>query len=226
MPSISAWASRVTPMRAHGVVELVAEGRALRFEQQGVLGELRPARPVASAASGWSGGARMMRSSSNRGSVASSPPPSGRLTRRGRGSRRRAGGPATWWWRRRRRRGRAGGASAIALEQAGDEPAADRADAPEPDGAGHLVEHRVDVGPQRLELVLDATGPGHHDVALVGQRAGRAVDQGGSQLRLEPGDVGGHVRLHGVQPAGGGRERSGLGDGGQGGELAEVHRSQ
>ena len=45
-----------------------------------------------------------------------------------------------------------------------------------------------------------------------------------AQLPLEVGDVGGDVRLHGVQGPGGGGEAVVVGHGGQGGELAEVHR--
>ena len=45
-------------------------------------------------------------------------------------------------------------------------------------------------------------------------------------LPLEPGDVGRHVRLDGVEAACRGRERPGIGDGGKCGELAEIHRSR
>ena len=55
-------------------------------------------------------------------------------------------------------------------------------------------------------------------------RARGAVDEGHAELALEPGDVGRHVGLHGVQGAGGGREGAVVGDGHEGAQLAEVHR--
>ena len=87
-----------------------------------------------------------------------------------------------------------------------------------------LAVHRGDVGDEGVELGLHPAGPADDGLALVGEPAGGAVDQGDAELPLEPGDVGGDVRLHGVQGPGRGREAAVLGDGDEGGELAEVHR--
>jgi hypothetical protein len=78
----------------------------------------------------------------------------------------------------------------------------------------------------RFELGLDAPGPLDHQLAGLGEAPGGAVDQRRAELALEVGDVGGDVRLHGVQGPGGSGEAVVVGDGGEGGELAEVHRSQ
>jgi hypothetical protein len=86
------------------------------------------------------------------------------------------------------------------------------------------VVERGHVGLEGVELALDAAGPGHDRLALLGERPAGAVDEGGAQLALEPGDVGRHVGLHGVERTGGGGEAAVLGDGEQGVELAEVHR--
>ena len=68
--------------------------------------------------------------------------------------------------------------------------------------------------------------PADHGLALLGELAGAAVDQDHAELLLEPGHVGGHVRLDGVELAGRGREAAGVGHGQQGVELSEVHRSE
>ena len=78
---------------------------------------------------------------------------------------------------------------------------------------------------QRLELGLDPPGPHDHQLAGLGELPGGAVDQRRAQLALEVGDVRRHVGLDRVQGAGGGREAAVVGHGGEGGELAEVHRS-
>ena len=96
---------------------------------------------------------------------------------------------------------------------------------PEADGAGDVVGGRRDVGDQRVELELDAAGPRDHQLARLGEVAVAAVDEGDLQLLLQAGDVGGDVRLHRVEGPGGGREAAVIGHGGEGGELAEVHRS-
>ena len=110
-------------------------------------------------------------------------------------------------------------------EQQRHEPAAGGADHAEADVAGDVVRRRGHVGDQRVELGLDAPGPGDDELAGLGEPAVAAVDQGDAQLALEAGDVGRHVRLDGVQGPGRGREAAVVGHGGQGGELAEVHRS-
>ena len=51
-----------------------------------------------------------------------------------------------------------------------------------------------------------------------------AVDELRAELALEAGDVARDVGLHGEQGAGGGRERAVVGDGDEGGELADVQR--
>ena len=60
-------------------------------------------------------------------------------------------------------------------------------------------------------------------LAFVGQPAVRPVDQGDAELALELGDVPGDVGLHRVEGPRGGRERAVIGDGDDGGELADVH---
>jgi hypothetical protein len=112
------------------------------------------------------------------------------------------------------------------LEQQRAQPAGGRPDHPHPHGAGDLGAQRGDVGRQRLQLGPDAGGPGEDGLALLGRLAGGPVDQRGAQLLLQPGDVGGDVRLHRVEGAGGGREAAVLGDGEEGVELAEVHRCE
>ena len=92
------------------------------------------------------------------------------------------------------------------------EPAAGRADAAEPDVAGHLVAQGGHVGLDRFDLVGDVPHPAQHRLALLGERPAASIDEGHPQLSLEPGDVGGDVRLDRVQLAGGGRERAGIGD--------------
>ena len=84
--------------------------------------------------------------------------------------------------------------------------------------------HGRHVGDQGVELGLDAPGPRDDRLALGGEVAGGPVDEGDAQLALEAGDVGRDVRLHGVQRPGRGREAAVVGDGDEGGELAEVHR--
>jgi hypothetical protein len=109
-------------------------------------------------------------------------------------------------------------------EQAGDQPAADGSDAAQAHLPGDLVEHRGHVGPERVELAAHPAGPLDHHLTLLGEGAAVAVDQYRPQFTLEPGDVGGDVGLDGVERARRGRERSFVGDGHEGGELAEVHR--
>ena len=53
-----------------------------------------------------------------------------------------------------------------------------------------------------------------------------AVHEHHCQLLLQPGHVGRHVRLHGVELARRGREAAGVGHGQQGVHLSEIHRSQ
>ena len=63
-----------------------------------------------------------------------------------------------------------------------------------------------------------------HHLALLGEGARGAVDEGGAELPLEPGDVGRHVGLHRVQGAGGGGEAAVSATASEGVELAEIHR--
>ena len=60
-----------------------------------------------------------------------------------------------------------------------------------------LAAFDVEVGVDGLELVLDASGPVDDGLALDGERAGGAFDEGDPELALEPGDVGRDVGLHG-----------------------------
>ena len=91
--------------------------------------------------------------------------------------------------------------------------------------AGDLVAHRGHVGGEGVELGLDAAGPLDHDRTLLGDLAGGPVDERDAELLLQAGDVGRHVRLHGVQGPGGGREAAVVDHGEHGVELAQVHRS-
>jgi hypothetical protein len=105
-----------------------------------------------------------------------------------------------------------------------DQPPGRRTDDADADAARDLVVQRCHVGFEGVELALDAAGPGHDRITLLGQRAARSIDERGAQLALEPSHVGGDVRLDGVQGPGGGGEAAVLGDGEEGVELAEVHR--
>ena len=100
------------------------------------------------------------------------------------------------------------------------------ADDPEADAAGDLVGGRGHVGGEGLELGVHAPGAGHHELAGGGEPARGTVDEAHPELGLEAGDVRRHVGLDGVQRPGGGREAPVVGDGGEGGELAEVHRRE
>jgi hypothetical protein len=51
------------------------------------------------------------------------------------------------------------------------------------------------------------------------------VDELDTELTFEPGDVARHVRLDGVERRGGRREAAVVGDGHEGLQLAEIHRS-
>ena len=112
------------------------------------------------------------------------------------------------------------------VEQARHEPAGGGADDAEAHVAAQLGAEARDVGPDRVELGLDAPRPGHHRGAFLGEPAGAAVDQRGAELVLEAGDVGRDVRLHGVERLRGAGERAVLRDGDQGLELAHVHGRQ
>ena len=91
--------------------------------------------------------------------------------------------------------------------------------------ARHLAADRGDVGHEGVELGLHPAGPADDGLALVGERAGAAVDEDDAQLPLEAGHVGRDVRLHRVQGPGGGREPAVLGDRHEGRQLPQVHRS-
>ncbi len=111
-------------------------------------------------------------------------------------------------------------------QEGGEQPASGGAEDSQADVAGDLVAHRGDVGHEGVELALDPAGPGDHGQAFLGEPARRAIHQDGAQLPLQAGDVGGHVRLHGVEPGGRGREGAHLVDGDEGGELAQIHRQE
>ena len=86
------------------------------------------------------------------------------------------------------------------------------------------LQHR-EVGAHRLELAVHPARSLEHDAAELGglRAAPAANEQRHAELRLELADLVGHVRLHGVQRVGRGRERAFLGDREQGLELAQLH---
>ena len=86
-----------------------------------------------------------------------------------------------------------------------------------------LVAEGGHVGHGRLELGGDPPAPLHHRQALLGQLTAVAVDELDAELPLQPGDVAGHVRLHGVQGRRRGGEAAVVGDGDEGLQLAEIH---
>ena len=76
----------------------------------------------------------------------------------------------------------------------------------------------------RVELADHALGAGDDEGAGFGELARGAVDELAAELELELLDVGRDVRLDRRERVGGGGERSVLGDGHDGVQLAEVHR--
>ena len=112
---------------------------------------------------------------------------------------------------------------ASAVSSWGMQPASRRADDTEAGLAGDLVAARRHVGGDVVQLVQDPPGPLDDRSALVGEPAPLAVDEGDTELLLEPGDVAADVGLHGVQRACSRRERPVVGDRHEGGELAEIH---
>ena len=108
-------------------------------------------------------------------------------------------------------------------EQLRHQPAGGGADHADAGVARHVVVERGDVGGDVVDLVQDPPGPLDDPLALVGEAAVGAVDQGDAELAFELGDVPGDVGLHGVQRPGGGGERAVIGDGDDGGELTDVH---
>ena len=92
------------------------------------------------------------------------------------------------------------------------------------DLAGDDVAQRGDVGVERFELGLDPPGTLEHDAPLVGRLRRRPVDQRQPELALEPRDVGGDVRLHGVERPGRSGEGAVFGDGDERSELLPIHR--
>jgi hypothetical protein len=108
-------------------------------------------------------------------------------------------------------------------EEGRHQPPPRGADDAQADAAGHVGAQRGDVGHQGGELARDPAAPGDHHLALLGEAAGGPVDEDDAELALEPGHMRAHVRLHGVEHVGGGRERPRVGDGGERSELAEVH---
>ena len=110
------------------------------------------------------------------------------------------------------------------LEHEGHQPPRRGADAPEPHRAGDLVAEGGHVGVERIELRLDPPGAAHHRLPLLGEEPAGAVEERHAELPLEPRQVRRDVRLHGVERPGGSRDAAAFGHGGQGGELAEIHR--
>ena len=82
------------------------------------------------------------------------------------------------------------------------------------------------VGDERVEFGLDAPGAVGDGFAFLGEPAGAAVHEHGSELAFESGDVGRHVRLHGVQRRRGRRETAFVGDRHQGRKLPQIHRQK
>ena len=85
------------------------------------------------------------------------------------------------------------------FQQPGREPPGGRADDADAGRARDLGVHRGDVGHEGVELAVDAPGPAHDRLALLGEPAARPVHERHAQLALETGDVGRDVRLHGVE---------------------------
>ncbi len=108
-------------------------------------------------------------------------------------------------------------------QQHGHQPAGGGADHADAGVARHRLAQGPDVGDQGVELAHDPVGPGHHDLAVGGQPARRAVDQRGAQLALEPGHVGRDVGLDRAQMVGGRRERPVLGHRHQRLQMPEFH---
>ena len=107
----------------------------------------------------------------------------------------------------------------------GDQPSGGGVDDAQSSDAGDVVAHGGHVIGDGVGLGPDAPGPGHHRLALLGEGAGVAVHQPGTQFLLQPGDVLGHVGLDGVQRPGRAGECPVLGYRQQGVELADVHGS-
>ena len=86
------------------------------------------------------------------------------------------------------------------------------------------LQHRQ-VLAQRLELAADRPGPVEHPDPELGRHRAPAAphEELHAELGLELVDVPGHVRLHRVEPVGGGREGALLGHREQRFELAKVH---
>ena len=112
------------------------------------------------------------------------------------------------------------------VEQARNEPAGRGADDAETDVAGQLGAEARDVGPDRVEFGLDASGSGHHRGSFLGEPAASAIDQRGPELLFEARDVGRDVRLDGVEGLRGAGERAVFRDGNQGLELTYIHGCQ
>ena len=110
------------------------------------------------------------------------------------------------------------------VHQPGHQPPGRGADHADPDRPGHLVLAGGHIGQQGVELGQDPAGPGHDDGALLGEPAVGPVDEGGAQLLLQPGHVGRDVGLHGPEVLGSGREGPVVADRGQRLEVPEFHR--
>ena len=74
-------------------------------------------------------------------------------------------------------------------EGARDQPSTGRADHADAHCPRNLCVCRQDVGHERLELREDSSGSGSDELAIEGQLASRAIDQGGVELALEASDA-------------------------------------
>ena len=79
---------------------------------------------------------------------------------------------------------------------------------------------------QGVELSLHPPRPGDHELARLGQAGVRTIHELAAELTLELFHVRGDVGLHGLERVCGRRERTVIGDGDEGAQLAEVHRNQ
>ena len=105
-----------------------------------------------------------------------------------------------------------GMAHAEQVEELGDQPATRGADHAESDRPDDLLAQGRHVRDHRLELVHDLAGPGHHDLALLGQAPRGPVHELHVELALQAGHVRRDVGLHGADGGGRCREAAGVSD--------------
>ena len=168
-------------------VEVVAEPGALRFEQDGLAGQLGERHALAALPAGGRRGRRGGGSSSNTGSTRRRGASTGRLTTARSSCRAASWGTSevvvastttTWTF---------GCRSCHLGEQQRDEPASGRADHADPDLTGDVADRGGDVGRERLELGLDAPGPGDDQLAGVGEHARTCGRRGSCPARARGG---------------------------------------